>query len=652
MRRNIQDTDNPREPESRRRKSIRAWLKVQVDNEGYEAPRGGIIFLQVLVGFFFFVFVVRFWYLQVHRGPEFARQAQENRLRQELIFAPRGRILDVNEKVLADNRIAYGLSLTREDCRDLPATLAQISAWFDMPLAHVREKYNADRVKVKAFEPLLMVTDIDFPLVAKIESELHAWPGLEIVVRTKRNYPENDLFAHVLGYVGEANEREMEADSALALGDLIGKAGLEYNLEKSLRGNKGLYDVEVDAHARVLGKTLRGEPKGGREARLAIDSELQRAAWDALDGEAGCVVVMEADTGKLRALVTAPAYDNNLFAGGISKRDWEDLRTNKRSPLQNRVIQSMYPPGSVWKLVMSAMLLERGVNPRDTVHCPGYARVGRQIFRCWKRSGHGSVNMESSLIHSCDVYYYIMADRMGIDRIEQFAKACGFGAPTGIDLPHEKGGLVPSREWKKKRFKRPWARGDTFNVSIGQGAVLVTPVQMAVYMSALLNGGNVYKPRLLDDDEPEVRRVLPCSPKTMEFVTNAMRKTASSGTARVVGRRDAIMGGKTGTAQVVRLRFSANERRVRTADMEYMQRDHAWITTWGRKDGKTYVVVVMVEHGGGGSKAAGPVAKKIYQHLFGPDTGIPPKKAATTAPVNAGETTRAASRPSTPASLM
>lgn len=598
------------------RKSLQALLKSQTDNETYEAPKSGIILLQALIGIFFFIFVVRFWYLQMHRGPEFTRQALDNRTRHERIFAPRGRILDASGKVLADNRIAFGLSIVREDCPDLPATLAQISEWFDLPIEYVQEKFAQDKAKVKPFEPILMITDIDFPLVAQIEAELHQWPGLEIVVRTKRSYPENELFAHVLGYVGEANEKEMAADQNLDLGDLVGKAGLEYELEKGLRGSKGLYEVEVDAHARVLGKNLKDGPKGGKEARLSLDKDLQQVAWDALNGEAGCVVVMEPDSGKLRALVTSPAYDNNLFAGGISKRDWEALRTNNRFPLQNRVIQSVYPPGSVWKLVMAAMFLERGVSKNDGVYCGGQVRLGNQIFRCWKKGGHGFMNMESSIVNSCDVYYYLMAERLGIDNIEKFAKASGFGRPTGIDLPHEKSGLVPGKEWKKKRFKRPWVRGDTFNVSIGQGSMLVTPVQMAVYVSAMLNGGSLLKPQLLEDAGPDILGRLPCKPETLEFLVNAMRKTAGHGTARVIGRKDADMGGKTGTAQVVKLKMAANERRLKTHEMQYAQRDHAWIATWGKKGDKSYVVVVMVEHGGGGSKVAGPVAKRIYQHLF------------------------------------
>lgn len=644
-------TQSASQTEAKRQQGQRSWPRIQMENEGYQPPRGGVILLQLLVGAFFFIFVVRFWYLQVHLGAEFTRQAQENRLRQERIFAPRGRILDEGNRVLADNRTAYGLSLVREDCEDLPATLAQISSWSGVPLSHVQEKYQQDRLKVKPFEPILMITDIDFDLVARIESEIHAWPGLEIVVRTKRSYPENELFAHVLGYVAEANEKEMEADPALALGDLVGKQGLEFKLEKDLRGSKGLYDVEVDAHARALGKTLREEPRGGAEMRLSLNSDLQRAAWNALNGEAGCVVVMEPDTGKLRALVTSPAYDNNLFAGGISARDWEALRTNNRYPLQNRVIQSIYPPGSVWKLLMAAMFLERGVNPRDTVFCAGQVQLGNQIFRCWKKGGHGSMNMESSLINSCDVYYYLMAERMGIDKIEQFAKASGFGAPTGIDLPHEKSGLVPSKEWKKRRFKRPWVRGETFNVSIGQGYTLVTPVQMAVYVSSLLNGGDLLKPQLLEHAPREVRGRVPARKETLDFVVNAMRKTAGLGTAHVVARKDADMGGKTGTAQVVKLKMASGDRRLRSSEMEYTQRDHAWIATFGSKNGKRYVVIVMVEHGGGGSSVAGPVAKRVYEHLFGQDSGIAP--APSTSPTSpnprAGAPTRQPSQ--SPAAL-
>lgn len=599
-----------------RKKGIRGWLKIQVEPESYQPPRGGMIFLQCLVGMLFFVFVVRFWYLQVHKGQEFTRQAQNNRLREERIIAPRGVITDVRGVVLADNRLAYGLSLVREDCHDIPATLAQVSAWTGIPLDAITAKFQKDRLKVKSFEPLLLLTDMDFSLVARIEAQLLYWPGLEIVVRSKRNYPESSLYAHVLGYVAEANEKEMAADKSLSIGDLVGKQGLELVLEPRLRGSKGLFAIEVDVLGRALGKSLVEEPRSGQPARLALDTRIQKAAWDALEGQAGCIVVMDPDTGKLVALVTSPSYDNNAFAAGISRAEWEELRSNPRFPLQNRVIQSVYPPGSVWKLMMTAMLLKEGVRPTENVFCAGEYRLGNRVFGCWKKGGHGTVDMTRALVESCDVYYYQMSEKMGIDRIERFAKASGFGTLTGIDLPHEKVGLVPSKAWKRRRFGESWVRGETLNISIGQGYTLVTPLQMATFVASLLNGGKLLKPQVLDDAPPEVRGELPVDEKIRTFIVDAMRKTASTGTARVVGRKDADMGGKTGTAQVVKLKMF-KERRLKTAEMAYEQRDHAWIATWGAKEGKRYVVIVMVEHGGGGSTIAGPIARKVYDSLFG-----------------------------------
>ena len=584
------------------------------NNEAYQHPRRGVILLELLILTFFVVFTSRFWILQVHQGAGFAIQAQNNHWREEKVSAPRGRIFDVNSNVLADNRTTFGLSLIRDDVRDLTATLARVSVWTGLPLEQIEERYRQSRFKVKSFEPLLLAQDLDFALMARIESELYAWPGLEIVVLTRRSYPEKDLFAHILGYVAEANERELDKDEDLAMGDLVGKAGLELTMEKRLRGTKGLYDIEVDASGHMIDRVLREEPIGGTNMHLAIDRDLQKACWDALGSQAGSIVVMEPDSGKVRAMVTAPAYDNNLFAKGISHRDWDALRTSPRFPLQNRSIQSVYPPGSVWKLVMAGCLIEKGISPNESVNCPGYAKLGNQIFRCWKHSGHGRQNLEQALFNSCDVYFYVMAERIGINAIEAFARASGFGSRTGIDLPHEKSGLVPSRDWKKRRHKISWTRGDTYNTSIGQGYTLITPIQIAVYVSGLLNGGDILKPLLVDDEERTVRMRIPASKETLDFIVRAMQRTASGGTAKVVGRKDAIMGGKTGTAQVVKL----GKNRRKSSEMAWRERDHAWIATFGKKNGKTYVVVVMVEHGGGGSSVAGPVAAKVYDHLFGP----------------------------------
>jgi penicillin-binding protein 2 len=418
--------------------------------------------------------------------------------------------------------------------------------------------------------------------------------------------------------VAEAGEKEMEADKNLHMGDTVGKQGLEYMLEKQLRGQKGLYRLEVDVIGRSLGRELVEAPKSGEAARLSLDLELQKAAWDALEDQAGGIVVMDPDTGRLAALVTSPSYDNNAFASGLSHKEWATIRDNPRSPLQNRVIQSVYPPGSVWKLVIAKLLLKEGVRPGESVHCAGQVQLGNQIFRCWKKDGHGSMNMMSALVHSCDVYFYHWGERMGIDKIEAYAHAAGFGERTGIDLPHENRGLVPSKAWKKRRFKQPWVRGETLNVSIGQGSTLITPMQMAAFVSSLMNGGKLLKPLLLTDAPVQLRREVPGSPEARKIIIESMRRTVESGTARVLQRPDALMGAKTGTAQVVKLKFASGDRRLKTHEMAYEQRDHAWIACYGEKAGKRYVVVAMVEHGGGGASVAGPVAKKIYEHLFGP----------------------------------
>ncbi|MBR4422875.1 MAG: penicillin-binding protein 2, partial [Mailhella sp.] len=274
-------------------------------------------------------------------------------------------------------------------------------------------------------------------------------------------------------------------------------------------------------------------------------------------------------------------------------------------------------PGSVWKLMMAGMLLEKGVSPAERVSCPGFLKVGNHTFRCWSRYGHGGVDMEHSLIRSCDVYYYSMALRMGIDTMEAFARACGFGRRTGIDLPYESPGNVPSRQWKKKRFKESWLQGDTVNASIGQGHVLVTPVQIAVFISSLINGGDLLKPQLVADAPREVVSRSPISAAHRAWIRNAMVKTVvgQGATAKSLKRGDMTIGGKTGTAQVVKIRMQG-ERRVKSAEMEFRQRDHAWIGSWGEKNGKKVVIVTMIEHGGGGGSVAGPVTKAVYNILF------------------------------------
>ncbi len=588
---------------------------MEFEPEGHQAPRIGLFLLYGCVAFLFVFFVLRLWYLQVLRGEDYARQAHENRLHLERIYSNRGLILDRKGRLLAENRPAYCIAVTRDDCPDIPASLAQISQWTGVPPDTLTAKYQQDRSKVLSFEPQILISDIPFAILMQIETQLPQWPGLSIVIRQRRHYPQGPLFSHILGYVAEANEKEMEADKELALGDIVGKQGLELRLEKRLRGKKGLQEIEVDAKGRQLARDVKEAPVGGENIALSLDMDMQQAAADALGDEAGSIVVMEPSTGRLVALLTKPAFDNNAFAARLSHKEWEALRTDPRHPLMNRSIQSVYPPGSVWKLMMAGLVLSEGISPKETVNCTGSVHLGSHTFRCWRAGGHGRVDMLQSLVQSCDVYYYQMAERIGIDKLAAYAKACGFGDLTGINLPHEQKGLVPDRAWRRSRGET-WQKGETLNVSIGQGSTLVTPIQLATFVAALVNNGVILKPNLMATAPPERKGTLPMSPEARKFILDAMRQTveAPGGTAKRLYRPDAVIGGKTGTAQVVKI----GDVRLKKHQMSYEHRDHAWIASWGTKDDKTYVVIVMLEHGGGGGASAGPVARQMYESLFGP----------------------------------
>lgn len=595
-------------------------MSSQFEPEGQAPPTTGLLLLQVCIWGLFCVFALRFWYLQVYKGEHFAAKARDNQLRQEASFAPRGLVRDRTGELVAVNEPAYALGLVREDVRDLDATLAKIAEWTGTPEAELRERFEKGRRRVKPFEHLILVPDLSFDLLAHIEANTLFWPGLEIVVRPKRRYPQDELLSHVLGYVAEANEEELEKDSGLALGDNVGKGGLELVLEGRLRGAKGLTQVEVDATGRRLNQMVLREPGAGEDISLSIDLGLQRRCTEQMGGHSGAVVVMDPDTGRILAFVSMPSFDANMFVAGLSTEQWVALRDHPRHPLQNRVIQSMFPPGSVFKLVVGAAGLEAGINPRETVYCSGQVQLGKRVFRCWKKHGHGSVNYQQAQVQSCDVYFYSMGERLRVDKMAPFAMACGFGERTGIELPHEKGGLVPTPDWKRRRFGEPWVGGDNLNMSIGQGFNLVTPLQVARFVSALVNGGTLYKPLLLADQAPEAQSRLPMSEGTRKLIVDAMVETVKSGTARRLQRRDAVMGGKTGTAQVVKLKLKEGDVRETTEEMAYEERDHAWLASFGEKDGQRYVAVCMVEHGGHGGSVAGPMLASVYDYLFGEAT--------------------------------
>ncbi|WP_045218895.1 penicillin-binding protein 2 [Desulfonatronum thioautotrophicum] len=587
------------------------------DADLQQSSRNGLLLLQLLVLGMFLVFTLRFWYLQLHRGQEFAERAENNRIRQQQVYAPRGLIRDRGGVLLAVNEPAYALAIVREDSQDIPAVLRQVSEWLDLDHDQLLETFELGRLRIRRFQPQILVHSLTFEQLATIEANTMTWPELKIVTKPRRSYPQGPLLAHVIGYVAEANEQEMSADPDLTLGDSIGKKGIELTMERTLRGRKGLRQVDVDVAGRHLGTTLLVPPQAGNDVRLSIDLELQRFVDQTLGEHVGSVIVMEADTGQVLSLVSKPAFDNNLFVAGLSHADWALLRDNPAHPLQNRAIQSAYPPASVFKLVIAGAALTHQIAiPTDRVFCSGGLRLGNRLFRCWQRRGHGWMDMNQGLVQSCDVYFYTLGDKLGVDRMHPYAVESGFGLRTGIDLPHESMGLVPSRDWKRRRFNEPWHGGDNLNMSIGQGYMLTTPLQVARYTAALVNGGKLLKPQLLADAPPEVQGELPLQAGHRDFLVQTMVNTVegSRGTARRIAKPGVRLGAKTGTAQVIRL--MSEFERADLEDIPYHFRHHGWMNSFGQRDGRSYVIVAMVEHGGGGGSAAGPIIKSIYDYLF------------------------------------
>ncbi|MFW5500243.1 MULTISPECIES: penicillin-binding protein 2 [unclassified Maridesulfovibrio] len=587
------------------------------ESKTQQPPKNGLLLLQGLILLLFCIFALRFWYLQIHKGEYFSEQARNNQLRQDNLYAPRGLIRDRNGQLLAVNEPAYALGIVREDCKDLDATMVTISKWTGVELAKLQKVFKKSRRRVKPFEPLILVPNLTFEQVAVIEANSLHWPGLEVVVRPRRKYLQGPLLSHVLGYVSEVDEAELEDDSDLAVGDYVGKQGLESVLEKRFRGIKGRRQSEVDATGRRLKERILNPPIAGEDIDLSIDLGLQELGGKLLEGKAGAVVVMNPDNGQILAFVSAPSYDNNSFTDGLSQKQWVALRDDPRTPLQNRVIQSVYPPGSVFKMTVAGAGLHYGViTPEDTVYCPGHMKLGKYVFRCWKRGGHGETDLEKSLVESCDVYYYKLGKKLGVDRMSEYAFAAGYGKPTGISLPHEKGGLIPTRKWKKRRFGEIWHPGENLNFSIGQGYTLVTPLQVARSISSLINGGRLLRPQLLAGEPAEEQGLLPLTDQQRELIRKAMIATVdgSRGTARRLRMKGVVVGGKTGTAQVVKL--TDELKKMKDEDIPYKYRDHAWMASFAEKGDQRYVVVCMVEHGLHGGSGAGPIVKAIYDYIF------------------------------------
>jgi penicillin-binding protein 2 len=582
----------------------------------------------------FAIFAVRFFQLQILRGEEFKGVAQGNAVRLVRLEAPRGDILDREGRVLATTRPAFGVEVMPSDLRRPEVTFAALGLLIDGDGEALRERVGKPRGRMR-FQPVRLAGDLSFDQLARVESHLYALPGVMTGVEPRRHYVAGDLAAHLLGTIGEIRKDQLAASdfADYRAGDVIGQSGAEALLEPRLRGRAGGRNVVVNVAGRVVEVLDEVPARPGGSVRLTVDIDLQQVAEEAFlpevvgePGKLGAAVALDVRTGDVLALVSKPSFDPNAFSGGIDSATWRSLTGDEWRPLQDRAISGQYPPGSAYKpIVAAAILAEKAALPQERVFCPGSFTLGRRSYGCWKKEGHGSVDMRDALKRSCDVYFYTMGLRLGIDRIAKVAEAFGLGRRTGIPLAQEKPGLVPTSSWKLRRFGEKWMAGETVSASIGQGYNLTTPLQLALAYAALANGGKVLTPRLVLShsegnrmvEEPVAAPVgeVGVSEADLARIRDALAAVVeepggTGGRSRVPGVR---VGGKTGTAQVVRLEHTKD---LEEHEIPIRYRDHAWFVSFAPVESPEIVVAVLAEHGGHGGSAAAPIAQKILARYF------------------------------------
>lgn len=576
-------------------------------------------FLAGFIVLFTIVLLVRLWYLQAVKGDYYQEQAESNRIRPVKLRPPRGIIYDRYGRPLVENVLTFDVSLVPEDAPDLDATITKLSTLIKVSPAAIRAALDdADAVRSK-YDPVKIQEEAPWDNVALIEAHQEDIPGAIIEPEHRRHYPYEGLASHQLGYIGKVSQAQRKQEQT-DIGLLTGQGGLEKIYDKYLRGIAGKRMIQVNAAGRKVKDLGIEEPKPGTDIYLTIDLDVQKAAEEALGDRSGAVVAMDPNSGEVLALASHPNYDPNLFPRGIAPKDWVRLMNDPSHPLYNRAIQSVYPPGSTFKIIVSLAGLDSGViKLGEKITCRGGLKLGNHTFRCWKKEGHGSISFHDALVQSCDVYFYTMGDRIGWDRVAEYARKLGYGSLTGILLPDEKPGLIPTTDWKKKRTGDVWRTADSYMSSIGQGFVLVSPIQAAQMMSAVANGGSFYRPTLLKwtrnretgetkafSSEP--KKKINLDPVALEEVRRALLGVTSEpgGTAHGAATPLATVAGKTGTAQVIAQKVPGRKLSEKTGD-------HAWFVAYAPADHPKIAVAVLVEHGGHGGSTAAPVAKKVIE---------------------------------------
>ena len=589
------------------------------------------------------VLALRMRHMQVDQADEFRLLAEENRINIRLIPPARGRIFDREGRVIAENEQTYRITLTREDAGDVTTVIRRLGQLVELDEDDLNRAL-AEMERTAPFFPVTIADRVRWEDISRVAVNAPALPGVTPEVGLSRVYPSRELYAHVAGYVGPVSERDLgryeDPPPVLRIPRFqIGKVGVESKYEEKLRGNAGAKRVEVNAVGRVMRELDRREGEAGADLQLTVDTALQEYVQARLGQESASVVVMDVNRGDLLAIASAPSYDPNKFVRGISVADYGELRDNDHRPLASKTVQDAYPPGSTFKMVTALAAMDAGLmTPDDTVWCPGHLEVGGRKFHCWKRVGHGHMTLEASLRESCDVYYYEMALKVGIERIADMARRLGLGESHDIPMSAVTSGLIPDKAWKLRERGADWVIGDSVNSAIGQGFVLASPLQLAV-MSARIATGKAVTPRLVKSvDGIETVHLqgadLGINPNHLRQVRRAMFAVSNHrhGTAyrsRIVAD-DLQMAGKTGTSQVRNITAAERARGVTSNDdLPWDRRDHALFVNFAPAEAPQIAVSVVVEHGGGGSTAAAPIARDVtLQALY---KGDPPLEAYPTA---------------------
>jgi penicillin-binding protein 2 len=562
------------------------------------------------------VLLIGFWKLQVIDSDKFLQWAERNRVRSIPVIAPRGRMLDRDGRVLVDNYPSFSVLLLRDDPAQVEKNLPAISEGLGIPLADLKEQLQNSR-NLKNFQPIVIKPEASKADVAFIESHRSDIPLLEMLMVHRRRYLAGGFMAHASGYVGEVSEQQIEASNGrFRPGDFVGKSGLEREYNDLLQGTDGMRRVVVNSVGKEVDHLPTQEAIPGKQIQLTIDYDLQQVAEQALGPREGAVVALDPRSGEILAMVSHPAPDPNDFAVRVSNEEWKQLNDDPAKPLLNRAIQAQLAPGSVFKIIMATAMLEDKVPPASfTAFCPAYAMFYGRQFKCHvfgKTSGHGTVDLHQAIIQSCDVFFYNVGQRLGIDRISYYASHMGLGRRTGVDLPSEETGLVPSEEWVQRVFHRRWYPGETISVAIGQGAVTATPLQLAYAIGGVAMGGVYKQPHLLKDAPNVGEERFHISESTIEKVTDAMYGVVNEphGTAIALKLNGIDFSGKSGTAQIIN--YDLRSRLGKSKQFK----DNSWFVGYAPRRTPEIVVSVLVQAGGHGSEAAGPVVRDVVKAYY------------------------------------